>query len=116
VSDTTLRLLDIQASTRFELTNAGRLVCENSPDRSPAPRLWLSGSAEGNAIRFRADVSDKIVEEISELAAREPALSDRAFRAARRRAESPAWIDLLVVVLRKLCVIAALSSGSQHPC
>ena len=69
-----MRLLDIQARTRFELGEAGRLVAENSPDRSPAPRLWLAGSAEGNAVWFRADVPEEIVEEVSALVAEEPAL------------------------------------------
>jgi hypothetical protein len=70
-----LELLAVQAATRFELTASGRLVCERSPDRSPAPRMWLAGSALGNLVRFREDVDSDTARSVEALVAREPPLS-----------------------------------------
>jgi hypothetical protein len=70
------KLLAIQAATRFELTESGRLRHEKSPDRSPAPRLWIGGSAVGNAVRIHVDVSDETARAIETLAAREPPLRE----------------------------------------
>jgi hypothetical protein len=69
------RMLSIRAATLFGLTESGRLLHENSPDRSPAPRMWLAGTAAGNAVRIRADVREETADAIEELVAREPPLS-----------------------------------------
>jgi hypothetical protein len=71
-----LAVLAIQAATRFELTTSGRLVCERSPDRAPAPRMWLAGSTCGNVARFREDVDEESTRRLEELVAGEPPLSD----------------------------------------
>ena len=69
-------LLAIRAETRFELTECGRLRHENSPDRPPAPRMWMGGSAAGNIVRVRVDVGQETADAILALAAREPPLSE----------------------------------------
>ncbi len=70
-----LRQLAIQAATLYELTEAGRLCCCNSPDRSPAPRMWMAGSADGNVVRFGVDITEKTARAIEALVAREPPMS-----------------------------------------
>lgn len=69
-----LKLLDIQAATLFELTEAGRLRHVNSPNRSPAPRMWMGGSRNGNIVRIRADVGDETADAIEAFVEREPPL------------------------------------------
>jgi hypothetical protein len=71
-----LRLLGIQAATLFELTESGRLRRENSPDRSPAPRMWMGGSTEGNIVLIRDDVREETALAVEALASREPPMSE----------------------------------------
>lgn len=71
-----LSLLAIQAATRFELTDSGRMQHENTPDRSPAPRLWLAGCASGNIVRMREDLREDTARAIEALVAREPPMRD----------------------------------------
>jgi hypothetical protein len=71
-----LRLLGIQAATLFELTESGRLRHQNSPDRSPAPRMWMGGSAAGNIVRMRVDVREDTAHAIEALVAREPPMTE----------------------------------------
>jgi hypothetical protein len=70
------QLLATQAATLFDLTESGRLRRENSPDRSPAPRLWLAGSTAGNVVRLRDDVPSRIAHAVEALARRERPLAE----------------------------------------
>lgn len=67
-----LGLLQIQYATVFRLARSGRIAGENDPDRSPGPKMWLAGSAEGNVAGVRADVAAPVAREILALAADEP--------------------------------------------
>jgi hypothetical protein len=68
-----VNLLATQLRTLFILTSTGRIDCENDPDRSPGPRLWLAGCALANVAAVRSDVADDVAAEITGLAAAEPA-------------------------------------------
>lgn len=68
-------LRKVQVATLFDLTETGRLLRVNSPDRSPAPRLWLGGSAAGNVLRLGAEVGERTAHEIEALAAGEPPMA-----------------------------------------
>lgn len=73
---TDAELLVLRFETGFVFTDAGRLVESNSPDRLRAPRMYLAGSASGNEVRFRDDVSSALVETIERLVSDEPPLYD----------------------------------------
>src|SRR5579884_2927949 len=68
-------LLALAMDTAFVLDEAGRVLYENAPDRSAAPRICLAGCATGNALRIRADVSQATASVLEALAADEPPLS-----------------------------------------
>ncbi len=70
-----LRLLEIDAATLFVHDAAGRILRENDPERSVAPRMFLSGCESGNLLRLRSDVEGSIAEEIAALVAQEPPLA-----------------------------------------
>ena len=67
-------LLWLEFATRFVLDGAGRLLYENDPAHTLAPRLYLAGCRAGNLVRFRHDVDAGIAEAVQALAADEPAL------------------------------------------
>lgn len=69
---TDLDLLHLEGRTLFVLTPEGRIARENDPDRSPGPKFWLAGSAQGNAARLHHSVADAVAAEIATLAAGEP--------------------------------------------
>jgi RimJ/RimL family protein N-acetyltransferase len=72
---TDLELLHLQLASSFVLDGAGRLVCTNDPDRSPAAAFALAGCSAGNVCSFRNDVPDAHVREIERVVEREPPLS-----------------------------------------
>jgi hypothetical protein len=85
--------LKIDYRTLFVLTPDGRIERENDPDRSPGPRFWLAGCAEGNVFGVRADVPDEIGAEMGALAAREPPFTDPAI--------PPRYFDRYVALLTR---------------
>ena len=68
----TRALLALQAATRFRLTPDRRIRCENDPDLSPAPLLFMSGCEEGWIGYVREDVDDIAARAFDELILREP--------------------------------------------
>lgn len=62
-----LQVGEVHAQTLFAPTAAGRISCENSPDRSEAPLLWIGGSAHSNVFRFRSDIPESIASKIEAL-------------------------------------------------
>jgi hypothetical protein len=68
------KLLDIQVNTRFVLTEHGRIACENDPERSQAPRLFIAGCQSGNVYRIGHEVGDDTARAIENLIADEPPL------------------------------------------
>lgn len=71
-----LELLDIDAATLFVHNPSGRILNENDPDNSAAPRMFMSGCETGNLLRLRADIDDRTAGEIRSLVANEPPLSE----------------------------------------
>lgn len=69
--------LKLAAESSFALDAYGRLLHQNDPGGSPAPRFWLVGCAEGNIAYFRPDVSPETVATIEGLVLGEPPLGAR---------------------------------------
>jgi hypothetical protein len=68
----TRALLALQAATRFRLTPGRRIRCENDPELSPAPLLYMSGCEEGWIGYVREDVGETAARTFDELVLREP--------------------------------------------
>jgi hypothetical protein len=66
------KLLKIDAAALFVLDASGRMLRENDPDGSPAPRMFLSGCESGNLFRLRCDVDDDVAREVAVLVGQEP--------------------------------------------
>ncbi|HEX8249584.1 MAG TPA: GNAT family N-acetyltransferase [Pyrinomonadaceae bacterium] len=69
-----LELMDIHVRALFTHDADARLLFVNEPDglNAPAPRLFLGRTQFGNLWRFRADLPEKLCEELSALCADEP--------------------------------------------
>ena len=96
-------LLALEASVLFVMSDSGRVVCENSSDRSAAPRLSLAGCASLNIVRVRDDVDEKTSQAIESLAATEPAL--------REPESTPVHIDEYVELLAAEAPVEDFGSG-----
>jgi RimJ/RimL family protein N-acetyltransferase len=75
-----LRRLAQDAVATFDLCGDGRFRCENDPDRSPGPRLFLAGCPGGNLVRLRHDVGEATAACIRARLADEPPWSDPEVR------------------------------------
>ena len=71
-----MSLLRIAQQTGLVLTASGRIARANDPDRSPGPLLGLFGCAQGNLVRIRHDVSDRLARDLLEIAGTEPPWTD----------------------------------------
>ena len=73
---TELELMDIHVRALFTHASDSRLLFVNEPggSASPAPRLFLGRTREGNIWRFRAGLPQKLVEQLNALCADEPPL------------------------------------------
>jgi len=69
-------LVDKQLEVLLERDSEGRLVATRDPAARPAPRLFLSRSAEGNVWACRRDLDPGTVLEVERLCAAEPRLAD----------------------------------------
>ena len=69
-------LIEIEVATLFVLTDSGRILRGNDPERSADPRLYLGGSKSGNIVRFRHDVGEETARAIEALVAHEPPLGE----------------------------------------
>jgi hypothetical protein len=67
-----LRRLAVDIGTKFVLSDAGRILWENDPDRSVGPRLFVAGCPTGNLARVRHDVPDDAAVQMLRLLAAEP--------------------------------------------
>lgn len=72
-----LELMNIHVRALFTHNSESRLLFVNEPGGSAAPaaRLFLGRTRAGNVWRFRADIPEKLCEELSALCADEPSLS-----------------------------------------
>lgn len=73
-----MRLLTLDAAVTFALSDDGRILGENDPDRSPGPRLFLAGCPGGNLVRLRHDVDEATADRIRAVVADMPAWCDPA--------------------------------------
>ena len=71
-----LRLLRIDLATSFVLNGDGRIVWENEPSPSPAPRLCWLGCPAGHVAAVHADVDDALAERLQAIIAQAPTWSD----------------------------------------
>ena len=69
-------MLALESATIAVLTESGRALRGNSPERSPAARFGLSRSRAGHVVRIRHDVCEESARAIERLAVTEPPLGD----------------------------------------
>jgi len=67
-----LRLLNVDVRTSFVLSSSERIERQNDPDCSPGPRLFFAGCPQGNIVRLRHDVEDRIARRLLAIAAESP--------------------------------------------
>ena len=66
------QLIEIQANTLFTHDSNGRLLRINELDGDVAPRFFLGRTIAGNLCRFRQDLPEAIVQQLTDLFEREP--------------------------------------------
>ncbi len=66
------QLLLFHVQALFEHDTNGRLLTTNEPGPRPAPRFFLGRSPDGIICRFRHDLSQPLVEQLTALALKEP--------------------------------------------
>jgi hypothetical protein len=71
-----LQLLRVDLATSFVLNDAGRIVWENEPTPSPAPRLCWLGCPTGHVAAVHADVGDAVAARLRAIIAEAPTWSD----------------------------------------
>jgi hypothetical protein len=69
-------LLALNAATSFVMTDSGRILHGNAPDRSAGPRLYIAGCKTDNIVLLRHDVGAETARAIEALVADEPPLDD----------------------------------------
>lgn len=67
MTDISLRLLEDRIDTLYRTDGKGRLVSTNEWDTRPPPRFHLMRTRQGAIFRWRADLPQQIVEDLSQL-------------------------------------------------
>jgi hypothetical protein len=70
-----LKILEIHRQTAFTFDAQGRMIHENSPNRTVGRRFSFAGCRDGNLAVVRADVPESVAHELVHLVASEPPLS-----------------------------------------
>jgi hypothetical protein len=96
-------LLALNVATLFVLTESGRILHDNAPDRSPGPRFYVGGCATSNVIRVRHDVGPDTAQSLERLASEEPPL--------RHPGSNPVHVDEYVRLLAAEAPIVTCTSG-----
>jgi hypothetical protein len=96
-------LLATDVATLFVLSDSGRILHDNAPDRSPGPRFYLGGCQAGNIVRIRHDVGQDTAQAIERLAADEPPLG--------LPASTPIHLDDYILLLAAAEPVDRCSSG-----
>lgn len=73
---TARELITLQADALFTYDASGRMLRTNDPDSTPAPRVFLGRTREGNVLRVRHDISDDLAGRLAPLACAEPVDAD----------------------------------------
>jgi hypothetical protein len=72
-----LELIALQYAALYDLDPHGRMLLVNDgPDSPPAPRFFMARTIEGHFVRFRADLSEAMVQTLTDVAATEPISDD----------------------------------------
>lgn len=104
-----LELMNIHVHALFTHDAGSRLLFVNEPDSAviPAPRLFLGRTRAGNIWRFRADLSEKLCEELDALCEDEPPVGVE-FN------EPPRHFETFVRLLEKYAPVQETSSGPAY--
>lgn len=71
-----LQLLELQLEVLFRLDARGRMTELNQSGATPAPRVFLGRTSQGNLCRTRVDLPAALAEELETIAAEEPVVED----------------------------------------
>jgi ribosomal protein S18 acetylase RimI-like enzyme len=106
---TDLELMNIHLRTLFTHDTGSRLLFVNEPDgtRSPAPRIFLGRTREGNVWGVHADLQKNLIEELNALCADEPPINIE-FN------EPPRHAERYVRLLEKHAPVKEVSSGPAY--
>lgn len=102
----TRALLALQAATRFRITQERRIRCENDPEFSSAPLLYMSGCEEGWLGYVREDVGQDAARAFNELILREPPV--------RSPGASPRFTESYCEILGVTAPLTAHNYGPIH--
>lgn len=102
-------LMNIHVRALFTHDAESRLLFVNEPDNAvtPASRLFLGRTREGNIWRFRSDLPEKLCEELDVLCADEPPVNAE-FN------EPPHHLETFVRLLESDAPVQSLSSGLAY--
>jgi ribosomal protein S18 acetylase RimI-like enzyme len=105
---TDLELMSIQVSALFTQNPEARLLFINEPDNAavPAPRLFLGRTRLGNIWRFRADIPENLVQELTLLCMAEPTAAELK--------DPPGNIEAYVRLLKRHGPVERVSSGPAY--
>lgn len=102
-----LRLMNIHIQALYTLDAERRLLLVNEAgNTSPAPRLFLGRTREGNVWRFRAGLPDKVVDELDAICRDEPIGFEWG--------SSPLRADELLRVLESHSPVDGIESGPAY--
>ena len=106
---TDLELMDIHVRALFIHNAESRLLFVNEPGGTlvPAPRLFLGRTREGNLWRFRADLPERLCDELNALCADEPLMDFKSN-------EPPRHLEEFVRLLDGHAPVQETSSGSAY--
>jgi ribosomal protein S18 acetylase RimI-like enzyme len=106
---TDLELMRIHVRTLFTHDERARILFVNEPDSRvvPAPRLFLGRTRQGSVCRFRADLTEDLVQNLTSLCAGEPALSIESD-------EPPLYLESYIQLLDKHAPIEYVSAGPAY--
>ncbi len=103
---TDYELMRMQVAALFTHDAEGRIRVINEGGGGPAPRFFIGLTRQGNLWRFRHDLPDDVVRELTALAAQEPPLADLA--------AGPVHYDAFQVILARQANVAAVYHGPAY--
>ena len=103
---TDYELMRMQVTALFTHDANGRIRAINEGGGGPAPRFFIGLTRQGNLPRFRYDLPDDVVRELTALAAQEPALLDLHAR--------PIHYDAFQAILARAGEVAEIYHGPAY--
>jgi len=80
--------MKLRSDVLFTYDERGRMMCENDPERRPAPRVYLAYTPHGYVIRLGQGVRDDIAAQLQKIVSHQPPIEDiRAVPPVVRRIE-----------------------------